>query len=67
MQNISEGLYGQKSFHVDLQSGEQMQQFYLLNAFVFWKGSNMCHRIKMWKENAENVCPVFTSVGMLST
>lgn len=38
--NISEALYRQRSFHVDLQSGEQIQQFCFLNAFVWlWKGS----------------------------
>lgn len=38
--NISGALYRQRSFHVDLQSGEQIQQFCFLNSFIlFWKGS----------------------------
>lgn len=62
--NISEVLYRQKNFHVDLQTGEQVQQFYFLSAFVlFWKGSSKCRwNQDVKRKSKQRLCALYSQV-----
>lgn len=63
VQNISEGLYRQKSSQVDLQSGEQIQQFYFLNAFIlFWKGLQVPLNQDVKRKSKQRLCARYSQV-----